>query len=444
MKYIKEIFKYLMVFLIIVIVATTLLTLVAKIPRKYVEKNLKHAAIEYFKGINTEFRVMEEEDKDYSYIHLYGEEMLFNIIWCLDTNKPLDSVLEARYYERFENEGGNIKFYNLVQEDLEPNAEYMRYWHGPMIVIKPLLMFFTIDQINILNGVLFYVLTIIFLIILLRNKYYAIAISYIIAFIFAACWYVPYSFEYVFAFHIMLSTSIIAILIEHKRKEKRNKNLYMLFWITGILTSLFDFLSAEILTILIPVLIVLSMRIKNGEIKFIKKEFGFIFKSFALWGFGYCLMFVAKWALTAIVLNINSLEYVVDKVMVRVNGQVLNYTTPELIWYAVTRNFTTLYFVNWIKDKVAILISIPFIILVALIMIIDKKDKTKLKYMCLMSIIAVVPYIRYIVLANHSVRHIFMTFRCQMATIMSIILMFTYCSNKKKLFSQVGKRKDNL
>ena len=74
-------------------------------------------------------------------------------------------------------------------------------------------------------------------------------------------------------------------------------------------------------------------------------------------------------------------------------------------------------------------------------MIIDKKNKEKMKYMLLMLGIALIPYIRYIVLSNHSYRHAFMTFRSQLPTIMCIILILTNCTDKKKLISKVGNNK---
>ena len=67
-----------------------------------------------------------------------------------------------------------------------------------------------------------------------------------------------------------------------------------------------------------------------------------------------------------------------------------------------------------------------------------------MKYMLLMIILGVIPYIRYIVLSNHSLRHSFFTFRSQLPTIMCIILIFINCSDKKKLLSkiEIGKNKN--
>lgn len=440
MKHIKEVLKYVIVFIVIVFFATILLTLVASIPRKYVEKNLRQA-VEYFKENNTEIRMMEGKNKGYAYIHTYGEEMLFNIIYCLDTNNPLQAVMEAKFYERFENEGSNIKYIKLVQEDLEPNAEYMRYWHGSMIFIKPLLMFFTLEQINLINGIVLLALTIILLAILIKKKYYAIAISFIIGFIMTACWYVPFSFEFVYSFYAMLICSIIAIKIEDKNLENKNKKLYMLFFVTGILTSFFDFLSAEILTILVPVLIIVSMRIKNKNLKDMKKEIIFLIVSLMLWGVGYCIMFLAKWIVASFVLGINAFEYSVNKAMIRVNGQVSNLSMIEMMWRAITSNFKTLYFINGIQNKPIYLITILVIIFAMITLIADKKDKKKMQYLFFMLIIALVPYIRFAVLANHSIKHMFMTFRCQLPTIMCIVLILINTANKEMLFSDIKKEK---
>lgn len=442
MKILKQATKYVLVFIILVFVLTTILTLVASIPRKYVEKNLKQAA-EYFDQNHNEIRMMAKKTQEFGYIHTYGEEMLLNIIYCLDTNNPLSSVLEAKFYQRYENEGSNMKYIKLVQEELEPNAEYMRYWHGSIIMIKPLLMILSLEQICDLNGILLAILTLALLIVLIRKKYYAIAAAFIAGLIFTACWYVPYSFEYVFPFYIMIITSIIAIEIEHKNSENKNQKLTMLFFITGILTCFFDFLTAEIITILIPLLIVISMRIKNKTLEGTKKDWIFLIKSLAIWFVGYCSMWFAKWLIASLVLKINALDYVINRALIRVNGNVRNFSNIQKIWLALKTNFTTLYFINNIKNKTVYLAMAVLIPVIALIIVLDKKNKEKMRYFLFMLIIAILPYMRYLVLTSHSLTHIFMTFRCQFATIMCLVLSFVYAIDKDRLLTdiKINKRK---
>lgn len=442
MKKIKQLVKYVIIFLMIVFTLILLLAMVAKIPRKYVEKNLKEA-ITYFKENDREVTRVNRK-RQYSYLHPYADEIILNIIYCLDTQKPLESVLEAKYYTKFQNDGSNEKYIELIENDLQANTEYLRYWHGSILIIKPLLIVLTLEQIYILNALILLMLASILIILLIKKKYYSIAISMILGLIMVAIWYVPFCFEYVWTFIIMFITSIISVRIEIKNSKNKNQKLYMLYFITGILTCFFDFLTTEIITILVPVLIVLSIRIKEKKLESLKKELIFLIKSLSLWIISYSCMWLAKWTITSVVLKINAMDFVKDRAMERINGQVMGLPQRETMLLGIKENFFTLYPINIIKQKKSVVFSILIALVISLILAIDKKSKEKMKYMLLMIILGVIPYIRYIVLSNHSLRHSFFTFRSQLPTIMCIILIFINCSDKKKLLSkiEIGKNKN--
>lgn len=377
----------------------------------------------------------------FTYLHPYADEIILNIIFCLDTDKPLESVLEAKYYTKLKNDGCNYKYIDLIENNLEGNTQYIRYWHGSILVIKPLLMVLTLEQIYIFNAIILFMLFLTLLIMLIKKKYYSIVISLIIGLVMVAVWYVPFTFEYVWTFLLMFITSIIAVAIENKNSENKNKKMHMLFFITGILTCFFDFLTAEVITILVPLAIVLSIRIKEKRFISLKSEFIFLIKSLILWFIAYGCMWLAKWGIASIVLKINAIDFVKGNALTRINGQVYDYNTNEMMKLALKKNLLTLYPINLIKKKTFFLAIMVIIVLVTLILITEKKNKEKMKYMLLMLIIAIVPYIRYIFLSNHSYRHAFMTFRSQLPTIMCIVLVLTNCTDKKKLFSQVGNNK---
>ena len=155
-------------------------------------------------------------------------------------------------------------------------------------------------------------------------------------------------------------------------------------------------------------------------------------------------MWLAKWTITSVVLKINAMDFVKDRAMERINGQVMGLPQRETMLLGIKENFFTLYPINIIKQKKSVVFSILIALVISLILAIDKKSKEKMKYMLLMIILGVIPYIRYIVLSNHSLRHSFFTFRSQLPTIMCIILIFINCSDKKKLLSkiEIGKNKN--
>lgn len=430
----KKTIKYLNIFIVIVSTLTLLLVLVAKIPRKYVEKNLIQAGLYFENNLQGIKRV--EKNRDYTYIHKYPDGIILNIIYCIDSEHPLKSIAEDKYYTADINDNTNSEYLDLISKNLSGNTQYMRYWHGSIIIIKPLLILFTIQQIYIINAIIMTLLIGILLYILIRKKYYPILIAFIIGFIGIAGCFIPFSCESTWAFEIMLIVSILGIIFETKGQQER---ITTLLFLSGIFTCFFDFLTNEIITLIIPMIIILSIRYKENKMLTTKKEITYILKLILIWILGYTSMWIAKWTLDSLILKVNSLDFVIPELTTRINGAIQEYSIWEIRLEAIQRNFTTLFPINIIKDDNITNITILAIIIITIITLVDKKDKNKIKLAIEMFIISLLPYIRYIILANHSYKHYFFTFRCQIITIMAICLIYIYCTDKKILFSKIKK-----
>ena len=352
--------------------------------------------------------------------------MILNIIYCIDTEHPLSSAMEAKYYsERPEKKEENKKIsydFEKMRENKEVgNTQYLRYWHGYIGIIRILLVFFNLGQIYIFNAIILSVLTIILIVLLIKNKAYALIISFITGLIMCAVNVVPFCLEYTWMFYIMLITSILAVFWKDNIKR-----LNTLFFITGILTCFFDFLTTEIITIIVPVLIVLILRVKEKKIKSFKQGIIFVIQSMALWGISYICMWITKWILASIILHINAFEYVISNATERINGEIYAVSAKALPWKAIERNLFTLYPLNTQKNIKKLLI-IPICIFIFEVIFIRKKDLKKLWLSGLLLLISIIPYVRYAILANHSYLHYFFTFRSQIITVMAITLAI-FCS----------------
>lgn len=354
----------------------------------------------------------------------------------MDSNHAVKSVAMDNFYKRL-NMDQNYDFMDVVKRDLEPNEQYLRYWHGSMIILRPLLTVLNAEQIYLLNKIVMWLLAIV-LLVLLFIKSKKLAIMYIIAMIMIAFPFVPFCFEYSWMFYLMFITSIIAISIEKKGNDK----LYILFFITGMLTCFFDFLSTEIITILVPIILVTYIRKEKNRLGTPKETFIFILKSILLWGIAYCSMWLAKWIIASIVLKTNAIkEYVIDNAMLRVNGLQGLRSYKELYLGGLFRNWHTLFPINIVKKDIE-LIKIGIGFLIICVLLIDWKNIKKKWYAGMIAIIGILPYIRYLVLANHSYRHFFFTFRSQIVTILAIQIILVECFNKKLWLKKVNLRKN--
>ena len=426
---IKNIFKYTVIFIGVWALLFMLLVATAKIPKESIKENLKES-VQLFKD-NRGIEMLGSR-KEYRYIHYYADSILLNIIYGIDTTKPVTSVLEAKYYETIRSDI-NDDFIEVVEKDLEPNQEYLRYWHGGMSILRPLLVLFNMEQIYLINKIMLWILAgALFILLILKNK--KIAFVYVLSMVFIAFKYVPMCFEYSWTFYIMLIASILSILFE----KHGNSRLYKLFFITGMVTCYLDFLTTELITILVPILFVIYIRKEENRITF-KETIKFVFVSCTLWGVSYILMWLSKWCIASIILDINAIDYVKDNLVLRINGWPKNINSFMMFKEIILMNITTLYPINVLKPIILRLSS--GMICVAIIVFLDWKNINK-KWFALVALgIALLPYVRYFILGNHSYYHSFFTFRTQIVTIIGLSIAILECLNYKLLLKDIKIKK---
>lgn len=424
-KAIVNVLKYIGIFVFMVAGLLALLTLTAKIPKASIKENIVES-LQFFKdnrGVE-----LQKSRKEYKYLHCYADSILLNMIYGIDTSKPLSSVLEAKYYETIRTDS-NEDFIYSVENDLEVNQEYLRYWHGSTAILRPLLVFFNVDQIYAINKVLLFLLAIVLFVMLFKRSI-KLAIIYAISLVMITFMYVPMCFEFTWTFYVMFITSIIAILIE----KRGNSGLYKLFFISGIVTCYLDFLSTETITVLIPVVFVLYMRNKENRIKF-KDAITFVVISCALWLVAYALMWVAKWLIAAAVLKIDVMQFVKEEFFEKFNGWDEGVTSAVMHKEVLLRNIKTLYPIHIMHPTMLTVVTWMTIAFLAIFT--DWKNISKKWFALIMVLISLVPYVRYFVLTFHSYYHSFFTFRAQIISIIGIGIAVLECLNYKLLFKDL-------
>lgn len=442
----KRILKYISIFIFTVFMAIFLLDLSTKIPNENVRENINNSVDAFM--MNKKYRIFDELSKrDYGVRHIYGDAMISNIIWYLNPKDSLKSAVEANFYSL--NGQMQIDFgIDKLSEDIPFNNQYLRYWHGYIVFFKPLLLFFTIKQIYIIDVILLSILTIYLIILLWKENMKEVLIAFIVGFIMCIEIIVPFCMECTLIYAIMIIASIIAIKLDEKQKD-----LGLLFFITGMLTCYFDFLTNEITTLFIPFIIVFVKRCKENKINNFKEAFNFLVKSAILWLIGYAGMYVAKWVVASIVLNKSIVDiwnnYVKENLFLRVNGDTYNFSKLQLTFEAVKRNYSTLFPLYDFRSCIVIYL-IPIFLIIFEMIFINKREIKKQWKSAILFIIAIIPYIRYAALSNHSFWHSIFTFRTQIITIMAIILAIYYSVDKEIMKKEIkigkikhGKRINN-
>ena len=426
----KTVLNYLLIFICTVFILFFSFVLSIKIPHSAIEENMQES-VEFYK---TRAGIYRRDGNHLSaYIHYFADTRKLNILYCMDSDKPIESILMAKYYQTRKSDT-NLDFIDLVEQKKEPNTQYLRYWNGCLLFLNPLLTIFNMQQIYLINQVLLSILAlIVFIMLFKRSK--KLAFIFLAALILVASWYVTFCIEYSVTFYVMFITSIVALKIEcnkNKHSEKKvNEKLVRLFFVCGIVTTFFDFLTTELLTIFVPLLFILIIRKEEGRLASIKSTSMFVLKSFILWFIGYSCMWVTKWVLASVILHVNAFEYVHENFTLRINGlqglsnhQILySNVIPKNLFAIPILDYLEIKFYKW---EVKALLALFTVTLLALI---DWKELKNKKYLIIFILIALTPYLRYFILANHSYRHAMFTFRDQIITLMVLMYIIVDCLN---------------
>lgn len=423
--------RYIISLIVIVVLCLISLVLVTMLPDKTVKEHCKKIAESYAseKTIIPEIKMGINN----TMLDNYANAKSVSIIYALDRERPLSSVMEAKYYEE-DMKSMTQCLVDLVNGNEETNQEYTRYWHGYIVILKPLLMLFNEKGVYIFIGII-----LLSLILLIIKELWKIDKRAIIAFIIGlymiTIWVVPICFEYMWAMIVSFVISLIVL----KKDNGENKKIYYYFWITGILTCFFDFLTVELLTVLLPLMFILIKRNKEKKLGNLKEIIIFIIKSLIIWGLGYMLMFIAKWIIASIILRRNCIVEAIEKAGVRINGDVVGLSSNKLWIGALKKNFDNLQPIFYVRKKYIIYVLIPTITIIMLL--INRYKDKNMFYLYGMLILGLIPYIRYSILLNHSYRHYFFTFRLQLVTIMAFILIVLNVFERKRVKDNYKKEK---
>lgn len=412
MQLIKDSVKYVAVFCVTLTVLIGLLCLVALIPKSEIKENVKSSA--EFLCADELFRE-QIEGVEGSKIDRYADSILLGIAYQYDKEHLLTSVMRSSYYHvDYHNENQNLL--DAVTNDYAPNQQYLRYWHGSNVVVRLLLLVFTINQIYLINGVLLIVLLVWLIIIMIRKKMYVPAVGIMVGMIMTSSWFVPFSLEYIWTYYLMFIMSILCVKLAFS--DRWNMVGYC-FMVVGMVTNFMDFLTTETLTLLVPLLLVtwidINIQKKHAFPIIVKNSMLHIFR----WGIGYAGMWMMKWGIASVILKENVMPYVTEHIAERTTGN-----TGFGIRYmlgAISSNIKCLFPFEY--GDLGEIIGFVLLGIVFYIGYVYHKNIIFWERVLLYGTIGCIPYIRYLILSNHSYLHDFFTYRAQVVTLLAFVLI---------------------
>lgn len=413
MRIIKRSWKYPAVFLITAVLLTALLTAAAFIPKSAIRKNVQKSAEFLCEG---ELFGAVVSGVEGSKIDRYADAVLLAICYQYDEKEPLTSVMWSSYYHtKYQNENENLLA--AVTKDLAANQQYLRYWHGSNAILRPLLLVFSLEQIYVINAVILAALTIGLFLLLVKRKAWIPAIGLLMGLVLTASWFVPLSLEYTWTYLLMLLMSILSLKLAFLKKWER---LGPCFLVVGMLTNYMDFLTTETLTLLVPLLLVVWVRHNQGNDMAFSETAKNAGKWILSWGFGYFGMWLMKWGMASVVLRQNVLPYVLTHISERVSGDVgVNHW--QYITGTLWRNVKCLFPLEY--GEIGALLGGSLLLAVCYAAYVYHKKQIRKENILLYAGIGILPFVRYLVLLNHSYLHYFFTYRALLAAILVIAMI---------------------
>lgn len=416
MKRKKRIAIHFAVFIVLLAVFWGLLLLSAMIPNAAIQKNMLQSALSYKEQEAFSF---ENGRKWNAISDNYADAILLNVSWYMGKGSPLTGSLDTWYYDG-EMLGENVGLYLAVSEEgTEPNNDYSRYWHGYAMFVRFMHLFTDVEGTKLCGFVVILVLASVTVGVLLRRGHGELAVSLLLSMAAVQIWNIRLSLEYQPAFLLGFLFCILYLWLERKSD----------FWLTvlsvagGTAIAFFDFLTTETVVLLLPLILVVSVRAAEDRLGDLKDNLRMIVECGACWLFAYSGTFLVKWTAASLVSGSNKFIIAFSSVGERMTGSLggNGSDNPLLrIPQAVAANLTMLFGgQNRIEPgRVFAGILIVVLLLGSLLYLFHKKgNSTVLK---LLGLLGSVVILRYIILNNHSYLHEFFTYRALISTIMAV------------------------
>lgn len=366
----------------------------------------------------------------------YADAILFNIIYYGDSDNPFHSLLSGMYY----NQDGTDVINNLskaVTDNPKANTEYSRYWHGSMVFIRPLLLFVSIKEIRIILAFFVIVVLCICMWVLVRRGLKGYACCLFVGLLLVKVWMIAYSIEYVMTFIVMAMTLLGVLIVTRDTDSKIvHKRLVSLFAASGVCTCFFDFLTTETLPLTIPLLTVIILSDKSRKLKSWRESLKPTFLYTLIFSCSYGVMFIVKWVLSAIFLDINTYSSTLSSIVERSVGfvNIGNSTlspkasTLQKLSGAIFRNLGCLFpFKDEMHTKTVLALALGVLILVLSCIYLLHSNKLYKDLGVLIGVVSFIPIVRFLLISNHAYLHYFFTYRALLASVVGVLYYTWVC-----------------
>lgn len=338
----------------------------------------------------------------------YTDSLMINTAQYDGSESIVSKALSNYHYEL----DGKTPFDAFVlKSETEKNevkaVSYARYWHGYLVILKPLLCFFDYASIRMINGWVQLILMLWIILKMASSEWKEYLLPFIGMIAILNPMVISKSLQYSSIFYIILFSTLY--LLYRGAEVVVNKKIWIFMLIVGILTSFFDFLTYPVVTLCVPLILLEVYEKKETEAS---REFVFDrCIRVAYWGIGYIGMWAGKWIIASLTIGENIIKDAILSALYRMSSGTAETGTYEKINFIMSLRKNISVFHPKIYWILAILLAVAIVVVAKL----SKKHNTSLEYkkikIIFYGIVGCIPFVWIIVMCNHSYVHYWMTFR---------------------------------
>lgn len=405
--------RTILTFLISTILGYLLLVAAYAIPTPRIRDNVRNSIGQY-EGVTTN----PEWSQGYKYTMLddYTDAtfILANAIYPAaedDSNPFLNAAIVPHHDYKGVNNDAVMELTDYEGESFIFN--YVRYWHGYLVLLKPLLFLMSLNSVRILN----FLFELIMIAVILQlavcktgNMRLGIALTGALAVLNpVSC---AMNFQYAAVMNVTLLALLTVLLFGDRIDVKKDAPIF--FLLVGIIVVYVDFLTYPIVSFLMPLLTYMIIR-KKELLTSAKEGILAVITYLAFWGVGYVGMWGLKWVVGTVFSGgkENALAEGLEQVIYRSGNGEVHYGFFE----TVLANFRMLFIVP-------VLMVLMIAIIVAAVVAIKNRKRIKVNAAVVSTLLfaGLIPFVWYLGAREHSMDHAYFTFRNLAGTMMAVAL----------------------
>ena len=357
----------------------------------------------------------------------YTDAYFLQLCFIKKSEAPVDNALSAYAldYVDYENSPSKslLAYFNGDKMDVIPRET--RFWNGYVIVLKPLLMFFTYSDVRYLNMLLHIALLCIFLALLQEKGMLRYGVAFVLTYI-SMC---PITIMMNIFYSCIFYSTIIPMIIMLRFNDFLliRKRYISFFILVGMETVYFNMNSSLIMPF--GMCVILYYLINGFDFLLVKQIKEFVIFTFS-WVMGACGLWAFKWLLALELTNNYSVSDLLGTITMRVSTNYYNRNCTRL--EAIKENIKVL-----LQNRIGI-IALAFFCIICVILVLCCRLNgvaNLLNKFVILLICAAVPFVWYVLMPNHCMIHKHFTYR----TLSIAIFAFT-----SGMASLIGKFENNI